>query len=106
MNLSVYHHSSWKILELTLRVATIVYDQMWNENSERSFWLTEKSYIRNFANNRQDIIVSFSQKRNKSISASGRYLPVGKKKPVERKFVIKNVKNLKLEKQTCERTIL
>ena len=27
-------------MELTLRVTTIVYDQMRNENSEGSFWLT------------------------------------------------------------------
>lgn len=66
-------------MELTLRVTTVVYDQMRNENSEGSFWLTEKSYIRNFVNYIQEDIVRFSQKRNESVLASGRYLPVGKR---------------------------
>ena len=54
-------------MEVTLRVTTIVYDQMWNENGEHMFWLhSEFCYT-------QDIIVSFSQKRNESVLASGRY---------------------------------
>ena len=66
-------------MELTLRVTTIVYDQMRNENSEGWFWLTEKSYIRNFVNYIQEDIVRFSQKGNESVLASGRYLPVGER---------------------------
>ena len=59
-------------MEVTLRVTTTVNDQMLNVNSEHSFWLTEKKFRSEFCYT-QDIIVSFSQKHNESILASGRY---------------------------------
>ena len=61
-----------KKMEVTLQVTTTVYDQMLNVNSEHSFWLTEKKLHSEFCYT-QDIIVSFSQKQNESILASGRY---------------------------------
>ena len=59
-------------MEVTLQVTTTVYDQMLNVNSEHSFWLTEKKLHSEFCYT-QDITVSFSQKQNESILASGRY---------------------------------
>ena len=59
-------------MEVTLRVTTTVNDQMLNVNSKHSFWLTEKKFRSEFCYT-QDIIVSFSQKQNESILASGRY---------------------------------
>ena len=59
-------------MEVTLQVTTTVYDQMLNVNSEHSFWLTEKSSIRNFVTHRI-LLFRFLRNQNESILASGRY---------------------------------